>query len=81
MSDGTSFPSDFRTYRLEWNPTNIHSFVDDELVGSIESSEGGFWEISKFNSTNNPWINGTAMAPFDQKVRKSFFFTKNKIKA
>ncbi|KZS21408.1 Beta-1,3-glucan-binding protein [Daphnia magna] len=62
-----SFSSDFRTYRLEWNPDGLHSFVDDQIVGSIQPPEGGFWGLSGFNNTNqNPWANGTIMAPFDQ---------------
>ena len=69
MSNGAKFSSHFRTYRLEWSPTNIHSFVDDELVGTMNSSEAGFLEFSNgFNRTVNPWVNGTKIAPFDQKV-------------
>ncbi|XP_046644146.1 beta-1,3-glucan-binding protein-like [Daphnia pulicaria] len=62
-----SFSSDFRTYRFEWNPSSMHYFVDDQMVGSLEPPIEGFWELSRFNDTvDNPWINGTSMAPFDR---------------
>ena len=43
------------------------------MVGSFESPKDGFWELSSFNDTvnKNPWVNGTSMAPFDQKVMNS----------
>lgn len=75
-----SFSSDFRTYRLEWNPDGLHSFVDDQIVGSIQPPEGGFWGLSGFNNTNqNPWANGTIMAPFDQEVIIDLQLNENKI--
>lgn len=70
MHDNSSFSSDFRTYRLEWNASGISIYVDEDLIGSIDAPEGGFWNLtdSKEPVDNNPWINGTLMAPFDQKV-------------
>jgi hypothetical protein len=47
----------------------MHYFVDDQMVGSLEPPIEGFWELSRFNDTvDNPWINGTSMAPFDREV-------------
>lgn len=34
----------------------------------MEPPVGGFWELSESKGSDNPWINGTLMAPFDQEV-------------
>jgi len=43
-------------------------YIDDELVGGVDPPAGGFWELGSPFEGENPWINGTQMAPFDQKV-------------
>ena len=67
-----SFSSNFHIYRLEWLPTGMRFLVDDEEVGSLNPPDGGFWELmpsrDQLDKANNPWINGTLLAPFDQPV-------------
>ena len=47
--------------------------IDNEEIGRVVPPEGGFWEIGQFNSSlgpvDNPWKNGSKMAPFDKEVR------------
>lgn len=42
--------------------------MDGEVLGTVEPSEGGFWELGGFgnSSYDNPWVGGTKMAPFDR---------------
>ncbi|XP_060535589.1 beta-1,3-glucan-binding protein-like [Cylas formicarius] len=68
-NDPSSFSSTFRKYQLQWSPQGLTFFVDGEESGTISTPDGGFWNLGNFNGTGfaNPWINGTNLAPFDQK--------------
>jgi len=54
-------------------PDYIRFGVNDEIIGQVTPTGGGFWEIGQFNSqvgaVDNPWTYGNKMAPFDQPVR------------
>lgn len=58
---------DFHVYKLVWTNSSIEFLFDDERVG-IVNVEDGFWKRAGFDKTEaeNPWKNGTLMAPFDQ---------------
>lgn len=67
---------DFHIYKLDWSKTGIKFFIDDEMFGEINVEPEGFWKIGEFakhdeEDNNNPWAEGTPMAPFD----KEFFVT------
>lgn len=46
--------------------------INNEVIGKVAPSEGGFWELGQFSSQvgtiDNPWKFGNKMAPFDQPV-------------
>lgn len=65
------FAEDFHTYKLIWTPQMMTFKVDDNTVGSVNSTaDGGFWKRGRFDERepdqSNPWRYGTLMAPFDQ---------------
>lgn len=69
-------------YELIWNEDGIAFRVDGEDLGAVYPPEGGFWELGGFSSGDNPWEDGSKMAPFDEKVRKNnaySFFARVKI--
>ncbi len=72
VNEENDFSSDFHLYRLEWNEDGISSFMDDNYIGGVYPPEGGFWEFGDFNG-DNPWKDGTKMAPFDS----DFYFILN----
>jgi hypothetical protein len=53
-------------------PDYIRFSVNDEIIGQVTPTAGGFWELGQFSSqvgpVDNPWIYGNKMAPFDQPV-------------
>ncbi|KAK6982678.1 Beta-1 3-glucan-binding protein [Biomphalaria glabrata] len=55
----------FHTWRLEWTPDHILTFVDNQQIMSVVPPDGGFWEKGVFSGTNL-WSTGSKMAPFDQ---------------
>ncbi|XP_050515652.1 beta-1,3-glucan-binding protein-like [Diabrotica virgifera virgifera] len=62
------YNQEFHKYQLEWTPDYIKFSIDDKEVGTIVPPSGGFWQLADLTSTGlqNPWKNGTKMAPFDQ---------------
>nr|AAZ08499.1 gram negative bacteria binding protein 2 [Nasutitermes magnus] len=64
------FDVDFNRFQLEWTPDYIRFSINDEIIGQVTPTAGGFWELGQFNSqvgpVDNPWIYGNKMAPFDQ---------------
>jgi hypothetical protein len=68
----------FHDYVLEWDETFMRMYVDSRLVHMYEINLGrsSFWELGDFppvvqNGSDsvvlqNPWVNGTKAAPFDQ---------------
>ncbi|KAJ6589374.1 concanavalin A-like lectin/glucanase domain-containing protein [Mycena capillaripes] len=78
------YDDDFHTYALEWNEDFIRMYVDSRLTHMFEMRmKKSFWEFGDFptvvqNGTEsvvleNPWVNGTKAAPFDQ----SFYLIMN----
>ncbi|PSN52726.1 hypothetical protein C0J52_06148 [Blattella germanica] len=72
---GPFFPKDAYQHALFQKQANsgedyIKFSIDDEEYGRVNASEDGFWDIGDFNSTmgpvDNPWRNGSKMAPFDK---------------
>jgi len=52
-----------------WSASGINFTIDNITIGSLPAPVGGFYKYGKFSAgTPNPWVNGTAMAPFDQRV-------------
>ncbi|CAH0546482.1 unnamed protein product [Brassicogethes aeneus] len=66
LSEG--FNAEFHNYQLSWTPDGITYSIDDEVIGAVQPTHGGFWQYGDLNKTNleNPWRGGTKMAPFDQ---------------
>ncbi|KAL1491621.1 hypothetical protein ABEB36_012192 [Hypothenemus hampei] len=71
--NATCFSSDFHIYRMKWTPQNIMFSVDNLDCGTITPPSGGFWELGHFSGDDNPWKNGTNLAPFD----KEFYLVMN----
>ncbi|KAF8063423.1 GH16 beta-1,3-glucan recognition protein [Lyophyllum atratum] len=74
-----SYDTDFHTYGLEWTEEFIRIYVDTRLhhmMPVLKVDKQSFWERGDFPSVvqngsqtvilDNPWINGTTAAPFDQ---------------
>ncbi|KIY43228.1 concanavalin A-like lectin/glucanase [Fistulina hepatica ATCC 64428] len=73
----SNYSDDFHTYTLEWDEEFIRISVDTRLhhllVVKIDES---FWNLGAYPAVvkngsdtialNNPWVNGTKAAPFDQ---------------
>jgi len=59
--------SDFHTYRLVWNSEQLQYYYDDVRILTVTAGTG-FWIRGGFGSSGyeNPWAEGTLMAPFDQ---------------
>ncbi|XP_072018556.1 beta-1,3-glucan-binding protein-like [Amphiura filiformis] len=69
--NGQNFGEAFYKYVVEWTPTDISFFVDDEQILKIDPGPNGFYDFGKFATevpnTHNPWENSpNKMAPFDQ---------------
>jgi hypothetical protein len=62
-------------------PDYIRFGINDEIIGQVTPTNGGFWDIGQFSSqvgaVDNPWIYGNKMAPFDQPV--SIFLQNSKL--
>lgn len=49
----------------------LRFYVDDEEILRVDPGPDGFWKFSGLDETtyDNPWREGSRMAPFDQEVR------------
>ncbi|KAG6856109.1 hypothetical protein H0H87_007361, partial [Tephrocybe sp. NHM501043] len=74
-----SYDTDFHTYGLEWTEEFIRIYVDTRLhhmMPVLKLNKQSFWERGDFPPVvqngsqsiilNNPWVNGTTAAPFDE---------------
>ncbi|KAJ3510675.1 hypothetical protein NLJ89_g4537 [Agrocybe chaxingu] len=72
-----SYDQDFHTYALEWDKDFMRIYVDSRLHHMLDlRMNKPFFELGDFPHVvqngseavilNNPWINGTTAAPFDQ---------------
>jgi len=74
-----SYDTDFHTYGLEWTEEFIRIYVDTRLhhmMPVLKLDKQSFWDRGNFPRVvqngsetivlDNPWINGTKAAPFDQ---------------
>jgi beta-glucanase (GH16 family) len=66
------FASDFHLYRVDWLPSGIEFFIDNQSIGKVTPPAGGFWELGGYQG-DNIWKTGSKMAPFD----KNFHFVLN----
>ncbi|KAK6982673.1 gram-negative bacteria binding protein [Biomphalaria glabrata] len=57
-----SWYDSFHTWRLEWRPDSLITFVDDQIVLSVTPD---FWQKGGFGG-QNIWAGGERMAPFDK---------------
>jgi beta-glucanase (GH16 family) len=74
-----AYSDDFHTYSLEWTDKFIRIYIDSRLHHMLEVNVGkqSFWDRGDFPSVvqngsdsvvlQNPWVNGSSAAPFDQK--------------
>ncbi|KAJ3838070.1 GH16 beta-1,3-glucan recognition protein [Lentinula raphanica] len=73
-----SYDKGFHTYSLEWTEKFIRIYVDSRLHHMLELNiNEAFWDRGDFPAVvqngsevvalQNPWINGTKAAPFDQR--------------
>ncbi|KAL3274988.1 hypothetical protein HHI36_019762 [Cryptolaemus montrouzieri] len=55
-------------YQMEWTQESIIFKIDNQTIGTVTPSQGGFWELGNFENSGivNPWKSGSLMAPFDQ---------------
>ncbi|GFN77511.1 beta-1,3-glucan-binding protein, partial [Plakobranchus ocellatus] len=58
----SSWANSFHTWRLEWTPDHLTTFVDNQQIMRITPN---FWQKGGF-SGGNIWASGEKMAPFDQ---------------
>ncbi|KAF5375890.1 hypothetical protein D9615_008202 [Tricholomella constricta] len=74
-----SYDTDFHTYGLEWTEEFIRIYVDTRLhhmMPVLNLKKESFWERGDFPPVvqngsqavilDNPWVNGTKAAPFDE---------------
>lgn len=72
-----SYDQDFHTYTLEWDQSFIRIYVDSRLHHYLDlRMNEDFWKRGDFPAVvqngseaiilDNPWVNGTKAAPFDQ---------------
>ncbi|KAG6890189.1 hypothetical protein C0995_010894 [Termitomyces sp. Mi166 len=74
-----SYDTDFHTYVLEWTEEFMRIYVDTRLhhmMPVLKLNKQSFWERGDFPPVvqngseaiilNNPWVNGTTAAPFDE---------------
>ncbi|KAK7088454.1 beta-1,3-glucan-binding protein-like [Littorina saxatilis] len=69
LSTGGTYADDFHKFGVEWDNTSITFSVDGHETLKVAPSAGGFWEFGGFDQMqgyDNPWREGTRMAPFDQ---------------
>nr|XP_039264189.1 beta-1,3-glucan-binding protein-like [Styela clava] len=71
LTDST-FADDFHKYTLEWRPSGLKFYIDDENILNVAPNEGqSMYEwgdfATKTNNGDNPWVAGSKLAPFDQK--------------
>jgi len=66
-NQNSGFNENFHLYKATWSPNEIRFLIDNDLMGTISPSNG-FWNYGGFGSSGyqNPWTNGTILAPFDQ---------------
>ncbi|KAF5364842.1 hypothetical protein D9757_011280 [Collybiopsis confluens] len=73
-----SYDQAFHTYSLEWTEQFIRIYVDSRLHHMLDYKlKTSFWDLGDFPSTiqngsevvglDNPWVNGTKAAPFDER--------------
>ncbi|KAK0462851.1 GH16 beta-1,3-glucan recognition protein [Desarmillaria tabescens] len=73
-----SYADDFHTYSIEWTDKFMRIYVDTRLHHMFQMSiKESFWDLGEFPSTTtngsetialqNPWVNGSTSAPFDQR--------------
>jgi len=60
---GQGFDKEFHVYKLTWTPEYLKFYVDDAEVGTVNVDQGFF---KKGQFPENPWSNGSKMAPFDE---------------
>lgn len=63
-----NWADNFHTWRLEWTPDHLVTFVDDQ---EIMRTGPDFWQKGGFSGTNI-WAGGERMAPFDQEFYMIF---------
>ncbi|KAF8644719.1 hypothetical protein AX16_008308, partial [Volvariella volvacea WC 439] len=72
------YDREWHTYGLEWTEDFIRIYVDNKLKHMMEHKiKKSFWDLGDFPGVvqngsdaiilQNPWINGTKAAPFDQR--------------
>jgi len=59
-------------FLLHLTADHLKFAVDGQEIGRVDPPEGGFWQLGEFESrtgnVDNPWVDGTKMAPFDKEV-------------
>lgn len=59
----------FHKYQMEWTPEHFLFSIDGVITAKVEAGEG-FFERGKFGKIfpgiDNPWIDGSKMAPYDK---------------
>lgn len=60
----------FHLFKLDWSEKGMKFSVDGKEIGNFSVSNGSFWDQGHFEGNDkdleNPWIQGTPMAPFDK---------------
>ena len=70
----SDYASEFHLYRVEWLTDRIEFYVDDKLTDEVTPPAGGFFELANLKGTDNPWLWGSRMAPFDAPVKLIDYF-------
>ncbi|XP_055958924.1 beta-1,3-glucan-binding protein [Patella vulgata] len=56
----------FHNYELEWSPDRLVIKVDGKWMNTIDVHDGSsIWDMFNLKG-DNPWVNGTKIAPFDK---------------
>ncbi|KAK7498943.1 hypothetical protein BaRGS_00009752 [Batillaria attramentaria] len=62
--NSANWATGWHTWRLEWTPDHLTTFVDNQQIMRVDPGAGGFCRFGPVNPC--PWSSGEKMAPFDQ---------------
>ncbi|XP_071483948.1 beta-1,3-glucan-binding protein-like [Diadema antillarum] len=70
LADGETFGNSFHKFVLDWTPSDLKFYIDDDLILTVNPPTG-FWDLGDFGTEapgiENPWANSpNKLTPFDQ---------------
>ncbi|KAK7498942.1 hypothetical protein BaRGS_00009751 [Batillaria attramentaria] len=63
-SGGGNWATEFHTWKLEWTPDHLITYIDNDPIMRVYPPGGGFHQLGHIGE--NLWSSGEKMAPFDR---------------